>query len=586
MKRSPRAALRRWWAGATYGTTHPGRRVLALSVLGSISGVGEAGVVLLLVAMVSRDGGRLPVLPASEPTWVLAALALAAVAVSASSHLAAAWVAARAAADAQRTVQLRIVDAFLAAPWTVQRSTPPGALQELVTGKARLAVHGTVEAARAVATTANLVIVVAVAVLVDVRATAALLAVVLFAVSISRPFHARTRRRAVRMAAAVTALAGRTAETSTIAGDVRIFGVGARARERLAGDIETCARLARGLQLSAVAVPALTRDATVAVLVLGMAVVVAGADVPLAVLGATVVLVLRALAHAQALSSTVQRLADRSANLDPITVALASWRPEIRAGDRPCRGVGDIELRDVSVSYGADAPDALKRVSLVVEFGEQLGIVGPTGAGKSTLAAVVLGALRPHEGVVLAGGVPLEEIDPAAWHARTAWVGQDPLLLSGTVRENIRFLRPQLSDAAIERAARSAVLGEDLARWPDGLDHDVGPAGAALSGGQRQRVALARALAGAPELVVLDEPTSALDVHAEAAVRETLNALRGKATVVVIAHRLSTVQRCDRVAVMRGARLVALGPPGELVGSDPYFREALALSQPRRPAPS
>lgn len=86
--------------------------------------------------------------------------------------------------------------------------------------------------------------------------------------------------------------------------------------------------------------------------------------------------------------------------------------------------------------------------------------------------------------------------------------------------------------------------------------------------------------------MVLDEPTSALDVHAEAAVRETLNALRGKATVVVIAHRLSTVQRCDRVAVMRGARLVALGPPGELVGSDPYFREALALSQPRRPAPS
>ena len=517
-------------------------------------------------------------------TWSLAAIALAAVAVIAAAHLGAAWIAARAAADAQRSLQLRLLDAFLHASWQAQRTAPPGELQELVTGKARLAVHGTADAAKAVATSANLLVVVAVAVVVDVRVTVGLIAVVAFALLVARPFQARTRRVAVRTAAASTALAGEVAETARLAGDLRIFGVGGRARERLAGSVDATARLAQEIQLSAAAVPALTRDATMAVLVIAMAIIVSTATVSLTVLGVTVVLLLRALSHAQALSTTLHRLADRWANLGPIMQRLDDWRPRMQPGRRPCPQIGEIELRDVSVAYRSggldapDAPDALAETNLVIGGGEQVGVVGPTGAGKSTLAATLLGLLVPHAGSVLVDGVPLAELDPADWHARVASVSQDPLLLTGTVRENIRFLRPEVSDEAIERAARAAVLGADLAGWPDGLDHHVGPGGSELSGGQRQRVALARALAGEPQLVVLDEPTSALDVHAEAAVRETLAALRGRAIVVVIAHRLSTVNLCDRVAVMRAGRVVALGPPLELAERDPYFREALALS--------
>jgi ABC-type multidrug transport system fused ATPase/permease subunit len=570
--------MRAWWAGVTFGTRRPGRRVAGLGILGAVSGVGEAVVVLLLIALVARDASGLPALVPDAGTWSLAVLALAAVGVLGASHLGAAWVAARAAADAQRSLQLMLLDAFLHASWQTQRASPPGELQELVTGKARLAVHGTADAAKAVATTATLLILVAVAVVVDIRATAGLIAVIAFAVLVARPFQARTRRIAVRTAAASSELAGRVAETARLAADLRIFGVGGRAREGLAGSVDATARLAREIHLSVNATPALTRDATLAVLVVAMAIVVTSADVSLTVLGATVVLLLRALSHAQVLSSTLHRLADRWANLAPIMERLEAWRPAAEPGRRRCPQIGAVQLRDVSVAYAPGAPDALAAASLVVAAGEQLGVVGPTGAGKSTLAATLLGLITPREGSVLVDGVPLAELDPADWHARVAWVSQDPLLLTGTVRENIRFLRPHVDDAAVERAAQAAVLGADVAGWADGLDHAVGPAGSALSGGQRQRVALARALAGDPQLVVLDEPTSALDVHTEVAVRETLAALRGRAIVVVIAHRLSTVNLCDRVAVMRAGRVVALGDPRELAERDPYFREALALS--------
>jgi ATP-binding cassette, subfamily B, bacterial len=207
-----------------------------------------------------------------------------------------------------------------------------------------------------------------------------------------------------------------------------------------------------------------------------------------------------------------------------------------------------------------------------------VGVIGRTGAGKSTLASVLLGLLQPSQGTVSVGGVELERIDADDWHARTAWVGQDPRLLTGTVRDNIRFLRTEITDAAIEHAAASAGLSEELQRWPAGLDHNVGPAGAALSGGERQRVALARALAGNPDLIVLDEPTSALDVHTEEAVRQALNVARADRIVVIIAHRLSTVRACDRIAVLQAGRLEAVDAPAALESSNTYFREALAAS--------
>jgi ABC-type multidrug transport system fused ATPase/permease subunit len=548
-------------------------------VLGTVTGVGETAVVLLLVAIASGGGSnRLPTLVPRGDTWALTALALGAVGVLALAHLAAAWTAARAGADAQRSIQGMLVDAYLAAPYGVQSRSRVGELQNLITGGTRMIASGTATAARTMATAGNLIVVVVAAVAVDVRATIALLVTVATTIAIARSFQTRARRRAREIVEATSALSADVTETTAVAAELRVFGVIGRARERLAEGLDASARLMEEMQLAMGAAPALTRDATIAVTALGMAVLVAAAGVPLAVLGATVILLMRALAHGQQLSSGFHQLAERAANVERIRERLEEWRPRVPAGTRPCRRIGTVELEGVTFAHRPEEGVALRDVSLRLERGEQLGVVGPTGAGKSTLASILLGLLAPDVGRVLIDGVPLAELDPGQWHSQTAWVAQDPQLISGTVRDNIRFLRPSVSDATVERAAHEAALAPDLAEWEGGLDRDVGPAGRALSGGQRQRIALARALAGSPGLVVLDEPTSALDAHAEAAVRATLESLRGRDLAVVIAHRLSTIRACDRVAVLREGRLVDIGPPGEVAARDSYLAEALALA--------
>jgi len=308
--------------------------------------------------------------------------------------------------------------------------------------------------------------------------------------------------------------------------------------------------------------------------------VVTQADVGLPALASTVVLMLRALAHAQSVNGFIARMDERALNVAALRKTLSAWKGEEPDGRAACPAVERLELRGVSVTYADRDVPAVRDASLELARGEMLGIVGRTGAGKSTLASLLLGLLSPDTGTVAVNGAPLAGLDPTDWHARTAWVGQEPRLLSGTVGDNIGFLRPSLSDGALWEAAERAGLATELAAWPDGLNHSVGPAGAALSGGERQRVALARALAGDPGLLVLDEPTSALDAHTEEAVRRAVAHAREDRVVVVIAHRLSTLHACDRIAVMADGRIEAVATPDALERGNRFYREALAASRP------
>jgi ABC-type multidrug transport system fused ATPase/permease subunit len=582
------ARLRAWWVGITFGNHRPGRTVAALAFLGAIAGAGEAALVVLLVAIASGSeteglpiAGELP-----SGTWALSALALAVLVGLALAHLGSARTTARASTDAFRSVQTMLIDAFLGAPWVRQAPVRAGELQDLITVRSQMLAYGTREAATALSTGVSVIVLIVAAVAVNAWAALALLVTVGVAFMIGRPFRTRRRRIAESMVGSSKDLAVVVAETTEAARDLRVFGVIAAARARLVGAVSALARHLESFRFSSDAVPALTRDATLVLLVLALALVVSAGNVSLPVLGTVVLLMMRALAHAQTISSLAYALGEREANLDLIRGRLADWPGTESAGSRSCPPVDTIELQDVSFRYPGGEQPALKELSLRLARGERLGVVGRTGAGKSTLAAILLGLINPDSGEVLIDGMRLTSIDSLDWHRRTAWVDQEPHLLTGSVAENIRFMRESVDDAAIARAAHEAGLAPELARWPDGLEHDVGPLGGGLSGGQRQRVALARALAGDPDLLVLDEPTSALDVHAESAFRDTLQRL-DNAIIVVIAHRLSTIETCDRVAVMEAGRTIAIAAPSELPSIDRYFREAMELSGsvgPRRSA--
>ena len=577
----PRAVerARSWWNGVTFGTENPGRRVVALGLLGAVSGLAEAALVVLLVVIASGSGAeQLPVagdLPTA--TWALAAIALAVLVALALSHIGSALIAAGAAADAQRIVQTMLIDAYLGAPWVRQAAVRSGELQDVVMDKAVMLAHGTQEAATALAVLLSVAVLIVGAIAVSPWAALVLLVTIAVAILIGRPFRAHRRRIAEGIVGSSTDLAVEVAETSEAARDLRVFGVLEAARARLLGVVATYARDLKTLQFTGDAVPALTRDATLALLVVALAVVVGVGDVSLPVLGAVVLLMLRALTHAQSLSNLGYFLQEREANLALIRRRTEEWSEVEARGSRRCRSIERIDLAEVSYRYPGGEHPALEGVSLELTRGERLGIVGRTGAGKSTLAAVLLGLIAPDSGQLRIDGVPLHEIDPRDWNRRTAWIGQEPHLITGTVGENIRFMRSGLDEEAIERAALAAALGPELDQWSDGLEHDVGPSGIAISGGQRQRVALARALAADPDLLVLDEPTSALDVLAESAFRETLRRVE-EAIIVVIAHRLSTIDVCDRVAVIEDGRAIAVVPPSELATIKPYFSEMPELS--------
>jgi subfamily B ATP-binding cassette protein HlyB/CyaB len=204
-------------------------------------------------------------------------------------------------------------------------------------------------------------------------------------------------------------------------------------------------------------------------------------------------------------------------------------------------------------------------VSFAVPAGSVVGIVGRSGSGKSTVGKLLQRLYVPERGRVLVDGIDLGQVEPAWLRRQVGLVLQESFLFNRSVRENIALTDPGMSAALVVAAARLAGAHEFILRLPEGYETVVGDRGALLSGGQRQRLAIARALAGDPAILVLDEATSALDYESERAVQDNLERIRQGRTVIVIAHRLTTVRRADRILVMDAGRIVEAGTHDELV---------------------
>jgi ABC-type multidrug transport system fused ATPase/permease subunit len=225
-----------------------------------------------------------------------------------------------------------------------------------------------------------------------------------------------------------------------------------------------------------------------------------------------------------------------------------------------------IELVDVSFRYSDKGPETLHRVTMSIPAGSAVGIIGSSGAGKSTLVDVILGLMRPSQGSVRVDGADISD-NPGGWQQLVGYVPQAIYLSDNTIRANVAFGIPEahIDDKAIAKAIRAAQLDEFVATLPDGVHTFVGERGVRLSGGQRQRIGIARALYHDPQVLVLDEATSALDTETEAGVMEAVNALHGAKTLIVVAHRLSTISNCDRIYRLERGRVAKVGTFAEVV---------------------
>jgi ATP-binding cassette subfamily B protein len=250
--------------------------------------------------------------------------------------------------------------------------------------------------------------------------------------------------------------------------------------------------------------------------------------------------------------------------------------PNPTAMPTPAKGL--VEFRDVSFSYSAN-PDlpTLQRLSFSVERGETVAIVGSSGAGKSTLFSLLMRFYDPQSGSIMVDGVDIREVDPKELRSRLALVPQDVTIFAATARENIAFGRPEASGAEIEQAASTAAADEFIARLDKGIETQVGEHGVMLSGGQRQRIAIARAILRDAPIMLLDEATSALDAESEMLVQRAVErSMRGR-TTIVIAHRLATVLKADRILVMHQGQIVEEGTHHSLVAKSGVYARVAKL---------
>ena len=501
------------WRGLSPLLPPTSRRAAAVLAIESlVAGLLEAAVLVLVVtvALAVSDGSEsvnlgLPLFGDLELSSGVALLAAGGAGlVMLAIHLHVARLTAHLSADVIRSARHRAIGAFSGAAWARQAQDREGALQETVSTlsgqSSLLAVH----LCNFVAASVGLLALLVAAVIVNPLTT---LVVLVFGAMIFlglRPVGRLTRRRARDYVGTNSGFIEGMSQWSTLAMELRVFGVEDLEVERLVEHNQvTSVALARSRFITR-AGSDLYKDLAILFLVGAVAGLYLVSDVDLAAVGAVVLLIIRSLSYAQQTNAALQLVNELSPNLDSLLRRLRSLEDAAEpVGSRALDAITRVELHDVGYDYEPGRP-GVEGVDLDLTAGEAVGMIGPSGGGKSTLVQVLLRLRPPTRGTLTVSGIPYEEIEPASWHRLVALVPQEPKLFQGSVADNIAFLRPGITQEQVEHAAGLAHVLDDILSLPAGFDTELGPRGAGLSGGQKQRIAIARALVGEPQLLVLD----------------------------------------------------------------------------------
>lgn len=554
-----------------------GRAIVVISGLSFVNGIAEAGILTLVTSAAVATTGKtnsksLAFIHVDGAARLYLALAL--LLVSTIGGYAVARIGASVTARSALEARQQLLTSYHEASYEQKASNRISSLQEALTTYVDRFTTAFSSLISVVGASLNLASFGIMAIVINARTALALVAVGALVVTVQRPLSRLTKRASGALARKRDSYAEGATESVLLARELAVFGVAGRASERLLALDREVSEQFRQTRFLGTLGPRIYQTSAFALTIGGLAILDHARIDNLASVAAVALIVLRSLSYGQALLASMQGVAEYRPYLNRLIRLIDAYEAEPR--HRGTTGIGplqEIRFSGTTFAYEPTTP-VLRDVDVVIRSGETIGVVGPSGAGKTTLANLLLRLYEPTAGSISVNGVELAEVDDEEWHRRTALVPQEPRLVHGTIADNITFLRP-ISEAAVQQAAGEANVANFIAGLPLGFDAPVGELGQGLSGGQRQRICIARALAGQPDLLVLDEPTSALDGESEAAIQRTLEDLQGKVTMVIVAHRLSTLAICDRIIVINDGRVAAIGTPDELRESSPYYREAL-----------
>jgi ABC-type multidrug transport system fused ATPase/permease subunit len=564
------------------------RKLATLSVASIVTAFSEVCVLaVLLAAIESIAGGGKPYVLANPldgmavdvatPHLLLACLCLTLARTTAQVTLA--YAMARLATGFEADQRRRLLASFLQASWDCQSRERSGYLIVLMTRNIEAASRAISNLGMATSSGVSFTVLVGSAFYFDWRCAVAVLTVSGTIFLAMRPLSEWARVHARRKVEVHSAFVNLIGQGTGLAKEFRTFGIAdyfSRVVGQLIGNIR---RFRSGQIFLTNLIPTVHQNISVLIVLGGLTTVYLLNYGNLGSLSLVVLLLLRAMTYGQHLQIFHHAITEGTAYIEELQVAEAEYRRNaLREGGAEIQQIDSLAMEQVSFQYEAD--DAvLQDVSFRIERGEMIGIIGPSGSGKTTLMQLLLRLREPQQGRYLVNGRLVDDFSFGSWFEHVAFVPQEAMMLNESLAECIRFHRDEIDDSRVRTAARQAGIYDEIVAFPQGFDTLAGERGSSLSGGQRQRICIARALAGNPDVIVFDEPTSALDVHSEAVILDTLVKLKGRITTFIIAHRLSTLNMCDRVMVLRNGIVQSFDAPKALAEHDAYYNEALRLAQ-------